>query len=111
MSEIEAGNDPVQSGEVRAADWAIDDDNPNKTTMFTDATPGDTDENSFPSKKKFGRQDSARGRDPLGFDKAKRSVKSPDRSTTHKFRENYLKQLEKINSSSILSENNIVDDE
>jgi len=111
MSEIEAGNDPVQSGEVRAADWAVDDENPNKTTMFTDSTPSDTDESSFPSKKKFGHQDSARGRDPLGFEKAKRTVKHPDRSTTHKFRENYLKQLEKINSSSILSENNIVDDE
>ena len=40
-----------------------------------------------------------------------RTVKHPDRSTQHNFREQYIKQLDKIGKSGLLSENNIVEDE
>ena len=120
QDEIEQGNDPAESGVVVATDYALaqageEDAEPFKSPLFTDdfedsvdkAEKGDTDER----KKAYGHQDSVRGRDPLGSQKAKRTVKFPDRSVQHSFREQYIKQLDKIGKSELLSENNIVDDE
>ena len=122
QSEIEQGNDPAESGVVVATDYALAQAGEENTTppfespLFNDADyeddfekskKKDTDEN----KKKYGHQDSARGRDALGKDKKDRTVKFPDRSITHNFREQYMKKLDEIGKSNILSENNILDDE
>ena len=122
QSEIEQGNDPAESGVVVATDYALAQAGEENTTppfespLFSDADyeddfektkKKDTDEN----KKKYGHQDSARGRDALGKDKKDRTVKFPDRSITHNFREQYMRKLDEIGKSNILSENNILDDE
>ena len=120
QDEIEQGNDPAESGVVVATDYALaqageEEAEPFKSPLFSDDFQDSVDKvdqgENMDRKKKYGHQDSARGRDPLGKDKAKRTVKFPDRSTQHNFRESYIKELDKIGKSTILSENNIVDDE
>ena len=120
QDEIEQGNDPAESGVVVATDYALaqageEEAEPFKSPLFSDDFQDSVDKvdqgENMDRKKKYGHQDSARGRDPLGKDKAKRTVKFPDRSIQHNFRESYIKELDKIGKSTILSENNIVDDE
>ena len=120
QDEIEQGNVPAESGVVVATDYALaqageEEAEPFKSPLFSDDFQDSVDKvdqgENMDRKKKYGHQDSARGRDPLGKDKAKRTVKFPDRSIQHNFRESYIKELDKIGKSTILSENNIVDDE
>ena len=119
QDEIEQGNDPSESGVVVATDYALakakeSDGEPFESPLFDDYEDSiDKTEKgeNMDRKKKYGHQDSARGRDPLGKEKSKRTVKFPDRNIQHNFRESYIKELDKIGKSNILSENNIVDDE
>ena len=121
QDEIEQGNDPAESGIVVATDYALAQAGeekvaePFQSPLFSDDFQDSVDKadqgENMDRKKKYGNADSARGRDPLGKDKAKRTVKFPDRSIQHNFRESYIKELDKIGKSTLLSENNIVDDE
>ena len=120
QDEIEQGNDPAESGVVVATDYALaqageEEAEPFKSPLFSDDFEDSVDkadkDPTSERKKKYGNDDSARGRDPLGKEKMERTVKHPDRSTQHNFREQYIKQLDKIGKSGLLSENNIVEDE
>ena len=63
--------------------------------------------------KKYGTQDSARGRDPLGSQTRRRDVKNRDRTVTLGEKAQMVKSLfggEKYNVKSLLSEDNIIND-
>ena len=122
MSEMEQGNDPKESGVLVSTDFALankgEDGAPDPFEspifgdgQFEDSVDKSNKEETLDKKKQYGHQKSARGRDPLGREKANRTVKHPDRAIKHSFREQYLKELDKIGKSTLLSENNIVDDE
>jgi len=67
-----------------------------------------------PEGTKYGNQDHVRGADPLGDTTRKRDYNNRDRSIKHTYRESVsslTKTMDKAKKSSLLSENNLLDDE
>ena len=96
------GNDPAADPKVQP-----DEDN---DTMESSANPVGRP----PEHTKYGTQDHVRGADPLGDDTRVRDIKNRDRSIRHNYREslNSLKKsMIKNGKTSLLSENNLLDDE
>ena len=86
----------------------------------------DDDEESFeesgpigrpPEGVKYGTQDHVRGRDPLGSETRSRDVRNRDRSIKHKYngspltRESFDGLIKSMNKSSLLNENNLLNDD
>ena len=96
------GNDPAADPKVQPDE---DDD-----TMESSANPVGRP----PEHTKYGTQDHVRGADPLGDNTRVRDIKNRDRSIRHNYREslNSLKKsMIKNGKTSLLSENNLLDDE
>ena len=81
---------------------------------------GDTFESSSnpvgrpPEGTKYGNQDHVRGADPLGDTTRKRDYNNRDRSIKHSYKESLnalTKNMDKYKKSTLLSENNLIDDE
>tara|TARA_R110000822_G_scaffold76828_5_gene184693 strand:+ start:9243 stop:11015 length:1773 start_codon:yes stop_codon:yes gene_type:complete len=67
-----------------------------------------------PEGTKYGTQDHVRGADPLGDDTRKRDYRNRDRSIKHNYKESLesiTKSMDKTLKTSLLSENNLIDDE
>ena len=67
-----------------------------------------------PEHTKYGTQDHVRGADPTGDVTRKRDIKNRDRSIKHNYRESLeslTKSMDKKRKSSLLSENNLIDEE
>jgi len=113
LEQIEQeGNDPVKTNDVLGTPHAIAMvDLEAKGSAGGGEAPTNESEKTVMGdkarKKKYGHQDSARGRDPLGREKSKRDYSNPDRKT----HENFIKSLEALDTSNILSENGLLNDE
>ena len=67
-----------------------------------------------PEGTKYGTQDHVRGADPLGDDTRKRDYNNRDRTIRHNYKESLdlvTKSMDKNKKSSLLNENNLIDDE
>jgi len=88
--------------------------------------PQEDDEESFeesgpigrpPEGVKYGTQDHIRGRDPMGSETRSRDARNKDRSIKHKFngsplaRESFDGLIKSMSKSSLLNENNLLDDD
>ena len=94
------GNDPAADPKVQP------DDEANEESSDPVGRP--------PEGTKYGTQDHVRGADPTGNDTRVRDIKNRDRSIKHTYRESInslMKNFNKNKKSSLLSENNLIDDD
>jgi len=135
-NELEGGNDPVQSGEAKSTEWALQmgaqppageeggfDANPQDSSDLWGESEGDVNENKPGQGRpkegpKYGTQKSARGRDPIAKEERKRNAKLKNNKGKRRFMNKEDKRslavslfsdMKKTKKTNLLNEENILD--